>query len=47
MDGVTAADLEAVEADVTGEVDRAAEEALRSRETNMPRPESAIQGVYA
>lgn len=45
--GVTAADLLQVEDRVTAEVDRAAEEALASRETNPPPPESAVQGVYA
>jgi pyruvate dehydrogenase E1 component alpha subunit/2-oxoisovalerate dehydrogenase E1 component alpha subunit len=44
-DGVAAARLEAVEADVTAEVERAAEAALRSRDT-MPPGESALQGVY-
>ncbi len=46
-EGVSAADLEAIEREVTTEVDRAAEEALTSREGNMPPPESAIDGVYA
>jgi TPP-dependent pyruvate/acetoin dehydrogenase alpha subunit len=45
--GVAAADLQQVEDRVTSEVDRAAEEALASRETNQPPPESAVQGVYA
>ncbi len=45
--GVEAAELEAIEQEVTSEVDRAAEEALASRQGNMPRPESAVQGVYA
>jgi TPP-dependent pyruvate/acetoin dehydrogenase alpha subunit len=44
---ITTADLEAVEAEVTAEVDRGAEEALRSRETTLPTPESAVTGVYA
>ena len=39
--------LEAVERRVTAEVDHAAEEALGSRETHRPRPESAVEGVYA
>ncbi|MBI2401617.1 MAG: thiamine pyrophosphate-dependent dehydrogenase E1 component subunit alpha [Gemmatimonadetes bacterium] len=47
LDGFAAAELEAVESEVTAEVDRAADEALLSRQTNMPRPESAIDGVYA
>ncbi len=45
--GVEAAELEAIEREVTSEVDRAAEEALASRQANMPRPESAVEGVYA
>lgn len=45
--GVEAAELEAIEREVTSEVDRAAEEALASRQGNMPRPESAVEGVYA
>jgi TPP-dependent pyruvate/acetoin dehydrogenase alpha subunit len=45
--GVEASELEAVEAQVTSEVDRAAEEALASRQTRMPKPESALEGVYA
>ena len=47
QDGIKAAQLEAVEAEVTAEVDNAAEEALASRHSNMPPPESAIEGVYA
>ncbi len=45
--GVRAAELEAVEAEVTAEVDRAAAEALASRESNMPAPASAVEDVYA
>jgi TPP-dependent pyruvate/acetoin dehydrogenase alpha subunit len=45
--GVASADLEQIEADVAGEVDRAAEEALESRQTNMPPPASALDDVYA
>lgn len=44
--GIPAAQLEAVEADVTAEVERAAAEALASRE-RMPPGESALAGVYA
>jgi TPP-dependent pyruvate/acetoin dehydrogenase alpha subunit len=44
-DGVAAARLEAVEADVTAEVERAAQAALQSRD-KMPPGESALQGVY-
>jgi TPP-dependent pyruvate/acetoin dehydrogenase alpha subunit len=40
-------DLTLVEDGVATEVDRAAEEALLSRETNLPPPSSAIGGVYA
>jgi TPP-dependent pyruvate/acetoin dehydrogenase alpha subunit len=39
--------LDALEARVTEEVDAAGREALASREGNMPRPESAAEGVYA
>ena len=45
-DGVTEAELETAEAEVTAEVDRAADEALESRRSNMPPPESALDGVY-
>ena len=39
--------LEAIEAEVTAEVDAAAEEALKSRDGAMPVGESAERGVYA
>jgi TPP-dependent pyruvate/acetoin dehydrogenase alpha subunit len=45
--GVSADQLAEIEEDVTAEVDRGAEEALESRRTHVPRPESATQGVYA
>ena len=45
--GVSAAELEGIEQDATAEVDRAAEEALASRESNMPPPASAVDDVYA
>jgi len=45
-DGVKAKQLGEVEADVTAQVTKAAEEAIASRE-NMPRAESALDGVYA
>jgi len=45
--GVAAKELEAVETRVTAEVDKAGEEALASRESNMPPPPTAIEGVYA
>jgi TPP-dependent pyruvate/acetoin dehydrogenase alpha subunit len=46
-EGIARAVLERVEAQVTAEVDAAAEEALRSRETAMPAGETAAQRVYA
>jgi pyruvate dehydrogenase E1 component alpha subunit/2-oxoisovalerate dehydrogenase E1 component alpha subunit len=39
--------LEAIEARVSAEVEAAAEDAIKSRETAMPAPEAAVQGVYA
>ncbi len=45
-DGITVKQLEQIEADVTAEVEQAAEQALRSRD-RMPPGESALQGVYA
>ncbi|MBI1967410.1 MAG: thiamine pyrophosphate-dependent dehydrogenase E1 component subunit alpha [Gemmatimonadetes bacterium] len=45
-EGWTAPELEAVEAAVAAEVERAAEEALASRQ-NLPAPESALNDVYA
>jgi TPP-dependent pyruvate/acetoin dehydrogenase alpha subunit len=46
-EGVSRGTLEEIEARVTAEIDAAAEDALRSRETSMPSPESAVVGVYA
>lgn len=46
-EGIGADELEAVEAEVSAEVERAADEALASRETNMPPPESAVDDVYS
>ena len=40
------ADLSAVEAEVTAEVEAAAEEAVKSKE-RMPRGDTALDGVYA
>ena len=40
-------DLTRIEHSVAEEVDRAAEEALQSKEANLPPPESANRGVYA
>ena len=45
-DGVKAKQLGEIEADVTAEVAKAAEEAIASRE-KMPKAESALDGVYA
>jgi TPP-dependent pyruvate/acetoin dehydrogenase alpha subunit len=45
--GIDRGRLEAIEREVTAEVDAAAEEAIRSRDTAMPAPESAEEGVYA
>jgi TPP-dependent pyruvate/acetoin dehydrogenase alpha subunit len=45
--GVDEAELAAVESAVTSEVDRAADEALASRANNMPRPETAVEDVFA
>ena len=46
VDGVAVQRLEEIEAKVSGEVERAAENALQSRD-KMPPGESALQGVYA
>lgn len=45
--GASAAELERIEEEVTAEVDRAAAEALASRDSNMPPPASAVEDVYA
>lgn len=45
--GVTPAELERIEADVTSQVELGAAEALNSRETEAPKPETALEGVYA
>jgi TPP-dependent pyruvate/acetoin dehydrogenase alpha subunit len=44
--GITEDDLRAVEERVTEEVDRASDEALHSRETAKPAPESVLEDVY-
>jgi len=44
---VKASTLEEIENSVIAELANAEAEALISREKNMPRPETAIQGVYA
>ena len=46
-EGRTAPQLDEVEAEVTAQVERAAEEALKSREQLPPPPTSALEGVYA
>lgn len=46
-EGVPRARMEEIETAVAAEVEAAAEEALRSRETSMPAPETAELGVYA
>ncbi len=46
-EGIARDRLEEIEARVSAEVDAAAEEALRSRDTRMPIPETAAEGVYA
>jgi pyruvate dehydrogenase E1 component alpha subunit len=45
--GTSAAELERIEDEVTAEVDRAAAEALASRDSNMPPPASAVEDVYS
>jgi pyruvate dehydrogenase E1 component alpha subunit len=46
-EGIARAALESIEAEVTAEVDAAAEEALQSRDAAMPRGDTAELGVYA
>ena len=46
QNGVDVTELASIEAEVSAEVDRAADEALASRETNLPPPESAQDDVY-
>jgi TPP-dependent pyruvate/acetoin dehydrogenase alpha subunit len=45
-EGVPREELEEIEARVTAAVDAAADEALRSRDTAMPQPETVLDGVY-
>jgi len=45
--GVSESGLRGTEDAVSAEVERGAEEALASRATNPPPPESAVEGVYA
>jgi TPP-dependent pyruvate/acetoin dehydrogenase alpha subunit len=44
--GLALATLQAIEAEVTAEVESGAEEALRSRDSAMPKGESVLEGVY-
>ena len=44
---VSKAELERVETGVTTEVDEAAVAALASRETATPRPETAVERIFA
>jgi TPP-dependent pyruvate/acetoin dehydrogenase alpha subunit len=46
-EGIDRSRLESIEAEVSAEVDAAAEDALKSRELNMPDPSFAERGVYA
>jgi TPP-dependent pyruvate/acetoin dehydrogenase alpha subunit len=45
--GTAAENLAEIEEQVTAEVDGGADEALKSRQGRVPRPESATEGVYA
>ena len=45
--GVSAVSLEKIELEVIEELAQAEREALASRETRMPKPQTAIEGVYA
>jgi TPP-dependent pyruvate/acetoin dehydrogenase alpha subunit len=45
--GIPTDELHGIEARVAEEIDRAADEAIRSRTDAMPRPDSAADGVYA
>ncbi len=45
--GIAATRIEQVERRVSEEVDHAVEQALESRRTRMPAPESAVEGIYA
>jgi len=46
-DGVDLQVLERIESEIVHEVDEAEKEALASRDTHRPLPESALEGVYA
>lgn len=45
-EGISRGRLEEIESEVAAQVEAAAEEALRSRETAMPVPQTAVEGVY-
>ena len=45
--GIPKATLEQVEATVIDEIAQAEKDALKSRDRNMPEPQTAMQGVYA
>ncbi len=45
--GINPQQLAGIEAEVEAEIKAAEDEALKSRETKMPRPESALEGLYA
>ncbi|HVH12888.1 MAG TPA: thiamine pyrophosphate-dependent dehydrogenase E1 component subunit alpha [Longimicrobium sp.] len=45
-EGIERSVLEEIEATVQAEIEAAAEDAIRSRETSMPEPESAARNVY-
>jgi hypothetical protein len=44
---MSAEELESIENHVIAELAQAEKEALASRDTQMPKPESALEGVYA
>ncbi len=46
VQGIASSVLESVEAEVSVQVEEAASQALASRDANMPRPETALEGVY-
>ena len=46
QNGTSLERLEQIESEVTDEVQRAADDALQSRDGSMPVPESAVEGVY-
>jgi TPP-dependent pyruvate/acetoin dehydrogenase alpha subunit len=46
-DGVSTHELERLELEVTAEIEEAEREALISKERNLPRGETALEGVYS